>query len=74
MKNKETREPLVPFGKDPEGEMKRVLGLLKEKRFMTFGHENMILIAPPLIITADQIREEMQKVDEVLSVVDAEML
>lgn len=74
VKNRETREPLVPFGKDPEGKMKRVLGMLKEKRFMTFGHENMILIAPPLIITAEQIREEMQKVDEVLSVVDAEMI
>jgi len=74
VKNKETREPLVPFGKDPEGKMKRVLGMLKEKRFMTFGHENMILIAPPLIITAEQIREEMQKMDEVLSVVDTEML
>ncbi|MGN0364197.1 MAG: aminotransferase class III-fold pyridoxal phosphate-dependent enzyme [Bilifractor sp.] len=74
VKDKETREPLVPFGKDPEGKMKRVLGMLKEKRFMTFGHENMILIAPPLIITAEQIREEMQKVDEVLSVVDAEMI
>ena len=54
--------------------MKKILGMLKEKRFMTFGHENMILIAPPLIITAEQIREEMQKVDEVLSVVDREMI
>ncbi len=74
MKSKETREPLVPFGRDPEGKMKKILGMLKEKRFMTFGHENMILIAPPLIITAEQIREEMQKVDEVLSVVDREMI
>lgn len=74
VKSKETREPLVPFGRDPEGKMKKILGMLKEKRFMTFGHENMILIAPPLLITAEQIREEMQKVDEVLSVVDREMI
>jgi adenosylmethionine-8-amino-7-oxononanoate aminotransferase len=29
-----------------------------------------ILIAPPLIITADQLREEMAKMDEVLYEVD----
>lgn len=74
VENKETRKPLVPFGKDPEGKMKKILGMLKEKGFMTFGHENMILIAPPLIITDEQIREEMQKMDEVLTTVDQTML
>ncbi len=72
--DKETREPLVPFGKDPEGKMKKILALLKERRFMTFGHENMVLICPPLIITADQIREEMAKMEEVLTIVDQTML
>ena len=38
---------------------------------MTYSHENMILIAPPLIITEEQVREEMAKVDEVLYDVDA---
>ena len=33
---------------------------------MTYSHENMILIAPPLIITPEQVREEMAKVGEVL--------
>ena len=74
VEDKETRKPLVPFGKDPEGKMKKILGMLKEKGFMTFGHENMILIAPPLIITDEQIREEMQKMDEVLTTVDQTML
>jgi len=31
----------------------------------------MIFVSPPLIITEEQIREEMAKVDEVLSEVDA---
>lgn len=74
VKDKETREPIVPFGRDPEGVMKKILGMLKQKGFMTFGHENMILIAPPLIITEDQIREEMAKMDEVLTVVDETMI
>lgn len=74
VKDRETREPLVPFGKDPEGIMKKILGMLKERGFMTFGHENMILVAPPLIITAEQLKEEMAKMDEVLSIVDKEFL
>lgn len=70
VKDKQTREPLVPYGRDPEGIMGKVLGMLKAKRFMTFGHENMILVAPPLIITAEQLREELAKMDEVLTEVD----
>lgn len=70
VRDRQTREPLVPYGKDPEGIMGRILGMLKAKRFMTFGHENMILVAPPLIITAGQLREELAKLDEVLGEVD----
>lgn len=70
VKDKATREPLVPYGKDPEGVMGKVLGMLKARRFMTFGHENMILVAPPLIITEAQLREELAKLDEVLGEVD----
>ncbi len=70
VKDKATREPLVPYGRDPEGVMGKVLGMLKARRFMTFGHENMILVAPPLIITEAQLREELAKLDEVLGEVD----
>lgn len=70
VKDKATREPLVPYGRDPEGVMSKVLGMLKARRFMTFGHENMILVAPPLIITEAQLREELAKLDEVLGEVD----
>ena len=70
VKDKETREALVPFGQDSEGIMSKIIGMLKARRFMTYSHENMIIIAPPLIITEDQLREEMDKVDEVLTEVD----
>lgn len=68
--DRETREPLVPYGKDPEGKMGKLISMLKEKGFMTYSHENMILISPPLIITPEQVREEMEKVDEVLCEAD----
>lgn len=71
VKDRETKEPLVAYGKDPEGIMGSIIGKLKTKGFMTYSHENMILIAPPLIITEEQVREEMAKVDEVLYDVDA---
>lgn len=71
VKDKQTKEPLVPYGKDSEGRMGKIIGVLKAKGFMTYSHENMIFVSPPLIITEEQIREEMTKVDEVLSEVDA---
>ena len=70
VKDKETKEPLVPYGEDPEGRMGKIIGALKAKGFMTYSHENMIFVSPPLIITEEQIKEEMVKVDDVLYDVD----
>jgi len=70
VRDKETREALVAYGQDPEGIMASIIGELKKRYFMTYSHENMILVAPPLIITENQLREEMEKMDEVLSWVD----
>lgn len=74
VRDKATKEALVEYGKDPEGRMSKIIGMLKAKGFMTYSHENMVFICPPLIITEEQLREEMIKMDEVLSVVDAEMI
>ena len=70
VKDKATKEPLVSYGKDPDGTMGKIIGLLKERKFMTYSHENMIFVCPPLIITEEQLREELEKLDEVLSIVD----
>lgn len=74
VKDKQTKEPMVQYGKDPEGIMSSIVGLLKEKGFMTYSHENMLFVNPALIITEEQLREEMQKMDEVLTIVDQEYL
>lgn len=73
VKDKKTREPLVPYGSDPQGVMGGIIAALKARRFMTYSHENMVLVAPPLIITPEQLKEEMAKMDEVLSEVDAKL-
>lgn len=71
VKSKQTREPLVPYGRDPENVMGGINKLLAAKGFMTYTHENVIIVAPPLIITDAQLTCELQKPDEVLAEVDA---
>jgi taurine--2-oxoglutarate transaminase len=67
IKDKKTKEPLVEYGYDPKGVMSNLVGKLKTKGFMTYSHENMIFVNPPLIITPEQIDEELLKLEEVLS-------
>lgn len=70
VKSKETREAIVPFGKDPEGMMGKILGMLKKEGFATYSHENMIMVSPPLIITEEELRKAMAIMDKVLDSVD----
>lgn len=70
VKDKETTEPLVPYGNDKEKIMGKIQGLLLERGFAAMGRENNITLAPPLIITGQQLTEEFVKLDEVLSIVD----
>ena len=70
VKDRETREPLVPYGRDPEGLMKKILGMLKSEGFLTYTHENIIIVAPPLIINEEELREAMKIMDNVLDSVD----
>lgn len=74
VKDKETKEPLVPYGKDPDGIMSKIIGMLKKRGFMTYSHENMIFVSPPLIITEEQLLEELDKLEEVLGIVDKEFI
>lgn len=51
--------------------MGKIIGMLKAKKFMAYSHENMIFVNLALIITEEQLREEMVKVDKVLTEVDS---
>lgn len=72
VKDKNTKQPMVDYGKDPLGIMGKIVGMLKERGFMTYSHENMIFVCPPLIITTEQVNEELDKLEEVLEIVDKE--
>lgn len=70
VKDKTSKEPLVPYGEDPAGIMPKILASLKEKGFSTYSHENIIIIAPPLIIQKRELKEAMSIMDQVLTEVD----
>ena len=66
VKDKKTKEPIVPYGQDPYGKLPKIIGSLRAKGFLTFGHENMVLCNPPLIITEEQLLEELNKLEAVI--------
>lgn len=70
VKDKITKEPLVEYGKDTARIMPNIIGMLSQRGFNTYSHENIIIVAPPLIITVNELKEAMEIMDEVLSEVD----
>lgn len=62
--------PIVEFNDDPEGIMPKIIGMLMNEGFFTYAHENMIVVAPPLIITEEELTEAMKIMDKVLDSVD----
>lgn len=70
VKDKATREPVVPYGKDPEGLMGKIIGMLRKEGFSTYSHENMVFISPPLTITEAELREAMAIFNRVMGSVD----
>lgn len=74
VKSSKTKEALVPYGRDAEGTMGKILAQLKQRGFCTYSHENMVIVAPPLITTEAQLREEMAKMDEVCDFVQKNLV
>lgn len=70
VKDKETKEPMVPFGQDPDGTMAKIIGMLKAEGFVTYKMNNMVAVSPPLIITEEELRDAMKIMDNVLDSVD----
>jgi len=73
VKNRETREPLVPFNASGAA-MGPVSALTKramELGLFLFAHWNVVFIAPPLNITEAELREGLGILDQVLGLADA---
>lgn len=66
----ESGTPLVSFNDDSKGVMAKIIGMLMKEGIFTYSHENMIILAPPLIITEKELKDAMKIVDQVLDSVD----
>jgi len=62
--------PLVPYGADPDGIMPKIIGMLKAEGFLTYSHENVVIVAPPLTITEEELVTALKSLDKVLGAVD----
>jgi taurine--2-oxoglutarate transaminase len=76
VRDKRTREPLVPFNASgpaaaPQNQIKKWLG---EEGLFTFVRWNQIYLAPPLVVTEDELSDAMDRLDRVLGRVDREIL
>jgi len=72
VRDRDTREPLVPFnaaGPDA-APMGAVIAACKERGLWPFTHFNRVHVVPPCTITADELREGLAILDEALTVAD----
>ncbi len=65
--NRETREPLAPYGGSSPA-MNEVLASLKKQGLLPFANFSRIHVVPPCNITADQARAGLAILDEALTV------
>lgn len=73
VRNRETREPLAPFNAaGPAAKpMLELANACKERNLWPFTHFNRMHVVPPCTITADEAREGLAVIDEVLSIADS---
>lgn len=72
VKNRETREPLVPFNAKPAemGVMNQLGAFFRENGLYTFLRWNNFFCNPPLCITEEQLREGLAIIDRGLEITD----
>src|SRR5580765_295629 len=73
VRDRETREPLVPF--NATGEALAPIGKLMkaalDKGLYLMTHWNVVIVAPPLTITREELDEGLGVLDEVLALADS---
>jgi taurine--2-oxoglutarate transaminase len=72
VKNRNTKEPMAPFNAKPDemAVMNKVAAKIKELGMYTFVRWGYIFIAPPLIVTEEQIDEGLSIISEALKIAD----
>jgi taurine---2-oxoglutarate transaminase len=72
VRNRETREPLVPYnaGGEAAEPIVRITKACLERGLYPFVHWNIFAITPPLTITREELDEGLEIVDDVLAIPD----
>jgi taurine--2-oxoglutarate transaminase len=72
VKNRKSKEPMAPFNAKPDqmGIMNKVAAKIKELGMYTFVRWGYVFVAPPLIVTAEQIDEGLAIISEAISIAD----
>lgn len=72
VRDRQTREPLVPFNASgpSAAPMAEIAGAAKGRGVWPFVHFNRLHLAPPLVIEEDELRRGIAVYDEVLSIAD----
>ncbi len=72
VKDKKTKEPISPFGIMNDLANGTVVRL-RQGGISTFVHWNVIHVAPPLVITEDELMEGLEAIDKVLDWLDTQI-
>jgi taurine--2-oxoglutarate transaminase len=72
VKNRETKEPAAPFGKNSPV-MIKIKKFFSDHGLFIYTHWHTILILPPLIITPEQLAEGFAVIDSALDITDQAM-
>jgi taurine--2-oxoglutarate transaminase len=72
VRDRETREPLVPFnaGGEAFAPVAKLAKAAMDRGLYLMTHWNVVVVAPPLTITREELDEGLGVLDEVLALVD----
>ena len=73
VKDRTSREALVPWHGDGPGVMKNLYGELRKRGVYTFGKFNCVMVAPPLTVSKTELDQGLAAVDEALGAFEAEL-
>jgi taurine--2-oxoglutarate transaminase len=70
VKNRETREGMPPWNGKDQALTGKLKSALMERGVFVFCRYNMLFVAPPLIITEEELMLGVHAIDEVLNIAD----
>ncbi len=77
VRDQETREPLVPWtpqgGRETHPAVSETLRTMRERGVYAYTKWNMIMLAPPFVITEAELEEGLDAIDEALTVADGQV-